>query len=217
MQAAVGAAGLECVGMDMAPAACWNGARATGLGTRELDLVVNLGERTTTLLFMSEGRFFLRIIPIAGQHVTESIAQATGTGRAEAEQRKRESSDLAGTEVDAAVAASVDAVLTQICSEIERSVGVYREQQHEDRTPNVFLTGGGTSTPGIHGVFAEKLGLVVAAWNPLAGIPLSPDLGAVRLRAEAAFAGEVVGLGMQYQVPNAVLLDLLPSRDATEG
>ena len=210
MQAAATAAGLTCMAMDMAPAACRNGARVTGLGASELGLVFNLGERTTTLLFMSEAHFFLRIIPIAGQQMTEAIARATGTGLAEAEQRKRQASGTAAVVTDAAMAASVDVVLTQICSEVERSLQVYREHQHDERTPRVYLTGGGSLMPGIQSVIAEKLGLAVELWNPFAGVPVSPSVDAAQLRAEAAFAGEVVGLGMRYHTPDAVLLSFLP-------
>lgn len=67
MQAAVTAAGLTCVAMDMAPAACRNTARVTGLGAPNFGLVMSLGERTTTLVFMGEGHFFLHIILIAGR------------------------------------------------------------------------------------------------------------------------------------------------------
>ncbi len=75
---AVQAAGLSPVIVDVAPCACYNAARANHVGDDECAMVLNLGARSTNLLFADRQQFFTRTIPIAGHTITQQIAKEFG-------------------------------------------------------------------------------------------------------------------------------------------
>jgi len=86
---AVSTVGLNPILVDVAPVACYNTARANDLGTDTCVAILNIGGRSTNLIFLEGERFFARTIPIAGYSITQQIAKEFGIGLPEAEELKR--------------------------------------------------------------------------------------------------------------------------------
>ncbi|MCX7916321.1 MAG: pilus assembly protein PilM, partial [Verrucomicrobiae bacterium] len=87
---AVESAGLRTRMVDVAPMALYNAVR---YNYGELDgctMVVDIGARTTNLLFIERNRLFSRAIPIAGNAITQNIASEFGISFLEAEQLKKQ-------------------------------------------------------------------------------------------------------------------------------
>ncbi|MGB0344729.1 MAG: pilus assembly protein PilM, partial [Coraliomargarita sp.] len=85
---AVTAAGLTAERIDAATLLDYNAAQFTEQGGEVDTLLINIGARSTNLLFINEGGFFIRNIQIGGNTLTQNIADSLGKGFAQAEEIK---------------------------------------------------------------------------------------------------------------------------------
>ncbi|MBP5183303.1 MAG: pilus assembly protein PilM, partial [Lentisphaeria bacterium] len=70
--------GKEISLIDVAPTAIYNAAKANGIGVDNCELLLNIGGSCSLLIFADKGRFFTRLIPIAGNAVTHQISKEFG-------------------------------------------------------------------------------------------------------------------------------------------
>jgi Tfp pilus assembly PilM family ATPase len=70
--------GKESLMIDVAPTAAYNAARANGIGEDDCSMILNIGGRCSSLIFIDSGRFFVRTIPIAGFTVNQQISKEFG-------------------------------------------------------------------------------------------------------------------------------------------
>lgn len=217
---AVRKVGLSPQLVDIAPIACYNAARANGLGMNGCDMVISIGGRTTNLLFLEGGKFFARTIPIAGHTITQQIARKFSIGQPEAEELKRRHGFVAKTDEDTGTEASGDVakivrnVMRRLYGEISRSVSIYKAQQHGSDPVKIYLTGGTTILTYCDQFFSEKFGLPVEYLNPLGCMFLAHGLDRQRLSEVAHTFSEVIGLAMRYSRTCPVEINLLPKEIA---
>jgi type IV pilus assembly protein PilM len=218
MTGAVQAVGLEPLLVDVAPAACYNAARANRVGQEECSMILNIGGRSTNLLFADGGRIFARTIPIAGHSITQQIGKEFGIGFAEAEELKRRHGFVAlggayaepESETAAAVSKIIRNVMARLHGEINRSISVYRAQQKGNRPLKLYLTGGSSTMTYTDHFFAEKLRMEVEYLNPFGVVQLGPNLDRARLEEVAHMFSEVIGLGLRYRMSCPIEVSLVP-------
>src|SRR5438128_7694969 len=101
---AVEAAGLRPMVIGVANMALYNAFRYNYSDVTDSSLVVDIGARTTNLLFIEPGKIFSRSVPIGGSSVTAALAKEFNEPFAAAETRKRESGfvSLGGSYADPA-------------------------------------------------------------------------------------------------------------------
>src|SRR5437762_2577795 len=87
--AAVEGTGLHTSIVDIAPAALYNAFRYSYPEVGDCSLLLDIGARTTNILFIESGRIFLRSIPLAGSAITAAIAREFNESFAAAETRKK--------------------------------------------------------------------------------------------------------------------------------
>ena len=218
MTGAVQAVGLEPLLVDVAPAACYNAGRANRVGQDECAMILNIGGRSTNLLFCDGGRIFARTIPIAGHSITQQIGKEFGIGFAEAEELKRRHGFVAlggayaepESETAAAVSKIIRNVMARLHGEINRSITVYRAQQKGNRPVKLYLTGGSSTMTYTDHFFAEKLRMDVEYLNPFGVVQLGPSLDRTRLEEVAHMFSEVIGLGLRYRMSCPIEVSLVP-------
>src|SRR5947207_5219710 len=76
MNAAVESTGFQTTLVDVATMALYNAFRFNYSELTGCSLVIDIGARTTNLLFVEPGKVFSRSIPIGGSSITSAIAQA---------------------------------------------------------------------------------------------------------------------------------------------
>ena len=197
-------AGLEPEIVDFAPAALYNVARANHVGENECSMVLNIGGRCTTLLFVDGGRFFARTIPIAGFSITQQIAKEFGISNEEAEALKRAHGFVAlggayeepESEVAATISKIVRNVMTRLHGEINRSISVYRAQQKGRKPSHLYLAGGSSTMMFTEHFFSEKLRMEVSYLNPFKIVTIEDNMVAP-LQEHAHLFAEVVGVGLR--------------------
>jgi type IV pilus assembly protein PilM len=205
----------ECV--DVAPLAIYNAFRFNYPDITEPVLVVDLGARTTNLLYIDGAKFFFRSIISGGSQVTNALAKEFGTEFAESESRKvREGFVSLGAAYEdhpdpdiAAMSKVIRNALTRIHGDIVRSNTNFR-QQGGTAPERVYLAGGGASLPYVKEFFEEKLSLPVEFFDALRNVSIGGKVDAEQVRRDSHLLGELVGLALRGSVSCPAEIDLVP-------
>ncbi|HXA08490.1 MAG TPA: type IV pilus assembly protein PilM [Chthoniobacterales bacterium] len=216
MNAAVEAAGLQTMRVDVAPMALYNAFRFNYSELTGSSLVIYIGARTTNLLFIEPGKVFTRSIPLGGSSITSAIAKEFNEPFGAAELRKRHDGfvSLGGPEAAASdpdvarVAKLVRSTMTRLHAEIARSISFYRTQQQGNQPERVFLCGGAASTPYVCEFFQEKLQSPVEFFNPLRNVALGESVAFEEVAGSVHLLGEVVGLALRSTMTCPMELNL---------
>src|SRR5206468_392911 len=167
--------------MALYNAFCYNYSDLNGCS-----LLVDIGARTTNVLFVESGRIFSRSLPIGSSAITAAIAKEFGESFAAAETRKNRDAFVAlGGAAEPAdpnidrLSKIVRSTMTRLHAELMRSIAHYRAQQEGDRPVRIFLCGGGAGMPNMREFFHEQFGLRVESCNPPQNVSVSestPDV-----------------------------------------
>ncbi|PYJ28876.1 MAG: hypothetical protein DME90_06590 [Verrucomicrobia bacterium] len=179
-------------------------------------MLVDIGARTTNVLFIESGRIFLRSVPLGGSTITGAIAREFNESFAAAEaRRKRDGFVALGGAAESAdpdigrVSKIVRSTMTRLHAELMRSITHYRGQQLGKRPARIFLCGGAAGIPNMCEFFHEKFELPIEFFNPLQKVTVSASAPeAVR---SAHLFGELVGLALRNVTVCPMELNLLPA------
>lgn len=216
---AVEATGFQTAIVDVSPMALYNAFRYNYSDMSDCTLLIDIGARTTNLIFIEPRKVFSRSIPIGGTKVTEAIAKDFGEAFAAAEIRKKNDGfvSLGGTYADpddpdvARVSKMVRNTMTRLHAEISRSISFYRAQQHGAAPQRVLLCGGTVSLPYMREFFHEKLQLPVDFFNPLRNVTIGAGLNVEELARQAHTLGEPVGLALRSVLSCPMEMNLRPA------
>ena len=205
--------------IDVAPAACYNAAKANGLGNEGCDVILNIGGRVTTVVFVEGEQFYARTIPIAGYFITQQIAREFNIDFTEAEELKRKHGFVAlggaYAEPESETAANVSKIIrnamARLHGEIVRTINGYVAQQHGTKPSRIFLTGGTSICTYTDTFFSEKMGIPVEYFNPFLCVTLLDSVDKAKLQSVAHLFTECVGLGLRYRSTCPVELSLIPA------
>lgn len=208
---------LEPEVVDVAPLSIYNCAAAGQAGQDGCTMVLDVGARSTNLVFVESGKVFYRSIPVAGNSITQEIAKNFGIDFRAAEQMKREIGFVAlggvtATEDEQADRASkcIRGVVTRLHAEVNRSINFYRSQQGGSAPTRVLLTGGSASLRHIDTFFREKLRIDVDYLNPFDSVQLGPHVDSERASAEFLQLAEICGLALRRSGLGHVEINLMP-------
>ncbi len=210
--------GKEVCLIEVAPTSCYNSARANNIGEKECEMILNIGGRCSTLVFIDNGRFFVRTIPIAGHSITQQISKEFGIPFPDAEEMKRRHGFVAlggayeepDSEVAATVSKIVRNVMTRLHGEINRSINVYRSQQKGRKPEKLYLAGGSSVMAFTPRFFSEKLRIPVEYFNPFQVVSLSQGIDKENLAEVAHMFSEVIGLGLRFATVCPIEISLVP-------
>ena len=219
MNAAVEGSGLRTETVDVAPMALYNAFRYNYSELNDCSLLVDIGARTTNLLFIEPGKIFSRSVPIGGSSITAAIAREFDEPLAVAEMRKRRDGfvSLGGAYAEASdpeiarVSKIVRSTMTRLHAELMRSISHYRAQQQGTAPQRVFLCGASSSTPYMREFFQEKLQLTVDFFNPLRNVSVDESARAQEVSQSAHLLGELVGLALRATTTCPMELNLRPA------
>lgn len=204
---AVEGSGLHTTVVDVAPMALYNAFRYNYSELEGCSLVIDIGARTTNLIFIEPHKVFSRsILKEGGNIVTQAIGKDFNEGFGEADARKKRDGfvSLGGSYSDpddpdvARVSKIVRNSMTRLHAEIARSISFYRSQQHGSAPVRIFLCGGTAGFPYMREFFQEKLQLPVEFFNPLRNVAVEGTrLDLDHISHHAHTFGELVGLALR--------------------
>ncbi len=211
--------GLHTSTIDVAPMALYNAFRYSYPNVNDCSLLVDIGARTTNVLFIEPRRIFSRSLPIGGSGITGAIAREFGESFEAAETRKKRDGfvGLGGAYAEpsdhdiARVSKLARSTMTRLHAELMRSISHYRTQQRGSRPDRIFLCGGTAGMPYMREFFHEKFQLPIEFFNPLRNVAVSEAASASGVAHSAHLLGELVGLALRSVTVCPMELSLLPA------
>jgi len=211
-------AGLRLKLVDASPAALCNAFRYNYGDLEGCTMLLDIGAKTSNLLFFEKGKVYSRSINIGANSITQDFANEAKLKFPEAEAIKIEkgSVSLGGAYEEpedpraAAIAKIARQVMTRLHIQVNQTIQFFRGQQGGSVPQRLFLSGGASIMPYTAQFFAEKLNVPVEYFNPFRNIEIDPSLDLEELSKYAHSYGEVVGLGLRDLAHCPVELNLMP-------
>src|SRR5262245_22428887 len=219
INAAVEETRLQTSIVDVAPMALYNAFRYSYADSGDCSLLLDIGARTTNILFIEPGRIFLRSIPLGGNAITAVIAREFNESFAAAEARKKRDGfvGLGGAYAEPAdpnvarVSKIARSTMTRLHAELMRSITHYRAQQQGNRPTRIFLCGGGAGMPYMREFFHEKFQVPIEFFNPLQSVTVAESAPMQDVARSAHLLGELVGLALRSITVCPMELNLRPA------
>lgn len=210
----VSAAGFTPERINAATILEYNALQLASEDYEEDVLLINIGARSTNLIFKSENGFFARNIQLGGNTLTQNIADSLGKPFAQAEEIKQKffSGELDYGDDDSGaklLQGSADAFVRRTSQEITRSIVNYRRQKNAPSPKRILLTGRGALLRGLSEQLATSQKIAVDFFDPLRGAILGSGITTEpeELRLEA---GEIIGEAGRDLVADSAGVNLLP-------
>jgi type IV pilus assembly protein PilM len=213
---AVEETGLRTSSVGVASMALYNAFCYNYTDLNGCSMLVDIGARTTNVLFIESGRIFLRSVPLGGSTITGAIAREFNEPFGAAETRRKRDGFVAlggaaePTDPDIGrVSKTVRSTMTRLHAELMRSITHYKAQQQGNRPARIFLCGGAAGIPNMCEFFHEKFELPIEFFNPFQKVTVSAS---ARETAHSAYLfGELVGLALRSVTVCPMELNLLPA------
>ena len=181
-------------------------------------MLLDIGAKSSNLLFFEQGRVFSRSINIGANSITQDFAAESKLDWDEAERLKIEEGfvSLGGAyeEPDnpnqALISKIARQVMTRLHIQMNQTIQFYRGQQGGSPPEKLYLAGGASLLPYTAQFFAEKLNIPVDYFNPFRNIQIDDAINLEEIAKVAHTFGEVVGLGIRNLAQCPVDLNLMP-------
>src|SRR5438477_4586002 len=212
------AEGLHLQLTDVSPAALCNAFRYNYGDLEDCTMLLDIGAKTSNLLFFEKGKVFSRSINLGANSITDDFAKESKLKFEAAEKLKIEEGfvSLGGAYEEpenpnqAAISKIARQFMTRLHIQVNQTMQFYRGQQGGSAPQRLFLSGGASVMPYAAQFFAEKLNVPVEYFNPLRNVDRDPNINVEELQQVAHTMGEVVGLGLRNLAHCPVELNLMP-------
>jgi type IV pilus assembly protein PilM len=203
---------------DASPAALCNAFRYNYPDLEDCTMLLDIGAKTSNLLFFEKGKVFSRSINLGANIITQDFANEAKLKFADAEKLKIAEGfvSLGGAyeEPDnpnqAAISKIARQFMTKLHIQVNQTMQFYRGQQGGTAPQRLFLSGGASIMPYTAQFFAEKLNVPVEYFNPFRNVQIDPAINLEELSRVAHGLGEVVGLGLRNLATCPVEMNLMP-------
>src|SRR4051812_5512456 len=210
--------GLHLQLADVSPAALCNAFRYNYGDLEDCTMLLDIGAKTSNLLFFEKGKVFSRSINLGANSITQDFANESKLKWDAAEKLKIEEGfvSLGGAyeepenQHQAAISKIARQFMTRLHIQVNQTMQFYRGQQGGSAPQRLFLSGGASIMPYTAQFFAEKLNVPVEYFNPLRNVQIDPSINLEDLARVAHSMGEVVGLGLRNLAHCPVELNLMP-------
>jgi type IV pilus assembly protein PilM len=214
----VEAAGLVPEVVDVSNMALYNAMRFNYGDLEGCSMILDMGARSTSVIFTEGRKIFSRTVPIAGNAITKEIMKEFGIPFEDAEALKLEHAFVGfGSSYDESekgtrerVAKVVRNVMTRLHAEISRTINFYRSQQGGSQPLRLYLAGGSSVIGHLETFLRDKLKIDVEFLNPFANVTVSEAIDTEQVARDIMIMGEVVGVALRRVRTCPVEIDLMP-------
>lgn len=205
--------GIKAQIIDPSPIAQFNSFVYSYPEVTEGAIVVNVGAKSSDLVFIDKNGFFVRNIAIAGNTLTQSISDELKMPFARAEELKLQvfagNTEAIPEEFQEVVTRAVESFHRKFSMELTRSIVNFRRQSGTDHVSNLYLTGLGAAVPDIIEVLTDKLKMSVDWYDALRNVKVGSKV-APRVEPHRMQVAEMVGTALRASSNSKVKFNLLP-------
>ena len=209
---------LKTRSVDCAITSLYNAFRAN-YEEDEPVMLLDIGAKTTDIIFAEDDRFFTRSVTAAGAFITNSIAREFNLSFREAEQLKIEDGMVSlgngytdsMSEQEAALATTIRTAMSRLSSEVQRTINHYRAQYKGNPPTKAYICGGGARLTFALEFLQAALNIPVEYLNPLDVISVGSKVDEAELEQDAICLGPIVGAAITGAGTGEFNIDLVPT------
>ena len=203
---------------DASPAALINAFRYNYGDLEDCTMLLDIGAKTSNLIFFEKGKVFSRSINLGANAITHDFANEMKLKFEVAEQVKIAEGfvSLGGAYEEpespnqAAISKIARQFMTKLHIQVNQTMQFYRGQQGGTMPQKLYLAGGASIMPYANQFFAEKLGVQPEYFNPFRNVQIDPAVNLEGLSHVAHSFGEVVGVALRNLANCPVEMNLMP-------
>ncbi len=211
--------GLKTDTVDCSITSLYNAFRASYPNELEPVMILDIGAKTTDIIFAEEGRFFTRSVTAAGAFITNAIAREYGMSFRDAERLKIERGSISlgnghtdsMDEQDAALATTIRTAMGRLSSEVQRTINHYRAQYKGNPPTKAYICGGGARMPFALEFLQAALNIPVDYLNPLEAFSIGSKVDEAELGMDALCLGPIAGAAVTGADAGEFSIDLVPT------
>ena len=220
----VKARGVNVELIDTAQAGLVNAFRYNYGELEGCSVVLDIGAKTTHVLFFEGEKFFFRTINIGANSITQEFATETKMRFSQAEEIKLQKGlvGLGGAYAEpedpheAALSKIARQVMTRMHVQVNQTIQFWQKQQGGSEPVRLFLHGGATIMPYLPEFLAEKLQVPIEYFNAFQGMEIGEDVDVAALEQVGHTFGQLAGLSVR-EVANCPLeMNLMPGSARTQ-
>src|SRR5215469_10304655 len=212
------AASVKLQVADVSPAALCNAFRYNYGDLEDCTMLLDIGAKTSNLLFFEKGKVYSRSINLGANSITQDFSAESRLKFTDAERIKIEEGfvSLGGAYEEpenpnqAAISKIARQFMTRLHIQVNQTMQFYRGQQGGSAPQRLYLAGGASLMPYTAQFFAEKLNVPVEYFNPFRNVQIDPAVNLEGLQRVAHSLAEVVGLGLRNLAHCPVEMNLMP-------
>ncbi len=211
--------GLHPKSVDCSISSLYNAFRIGYPEEQESVMIIDIGAKTTDIIFSENGRFYTRSVTAAGSFITNAISREFKLSFLEAEAIKVEkglislgsghTDDL--DEQTAALATTIRTAMGRLSSEVQRTINHYRAQYKGNAPVKAYICGGGARMPYAVEYLNAALNISVEHLNPLAAFSIGSKIDETALSMDALCLGPVAGAAVTGAKVGEFNIDLVPT------
>ncbi len=211
--------GLKTRSVDCSITSLYNAFRVSYPEEDAPVMILDIGAKTTDIIFAEAGRFFTRSVTAAGAFVTNSIAREYSMSFRDAEKLKIESGVVSLgngfteelSEQEAALATTIRNAMNRLSSEVQRTINHYRGQYQGSAPVKAYICGGGARMPYAVEFLQSTLNIPVEYLNPIAAFNIGSKVDEDALAMDALCLGPVAGAAVTGAKVGDFDIDLVPT------
>lgn len=205
--------------VDCSITSLYNAFRVSYPDETEPIMILDIGAKTTDIIFSEAGRFFTRSVTAAGSFVTNSIAREFNMNFREAEKFKIAMGVVSlgnghtdgMPEQEAALATTIRNAMSRLSSEVQRTINHYRAQYKGSLPVKAYICGGGSKIPYAVEFLSSSLNIPVEYLNPISAFSIGNRVDEQALAMDALCLGSVAGAAITGAGVGEFGIDLVPT------
>ena len=199
--------GFQTAAVDIQTFSLMRAAGLENANTEGAVALLDIGFETSDLMVLKDGiPLFTRVIPLAGNRFTNTIAANLGISPEEAEEIKinkidaLSESDTVNQSLDAKANFAMQEGLKELALEIRRSFDYFHLQERNDEVNRLVINGGGSLLTNLATFLNRELGIPVLEGDIPQRISLPKKLR-LKIEGELPLYSVALGLAMREVVP----------------
>ncbi len=202
-------AGLNLVGISVSSLALYNFVRFDQVFPEDETVVIlDVGAENTDIVCYQGETLWMRTLAVSGNDITKAFMKKFKVSFDEAELLKRQAGD--SKQADRIIKV-IESSLTELTSEVQRSLGFYKSQNASAKLDNLVISGSTFRLPGLPEYMAERLRYTVNILEDLDKIQVTAGLERDHFMHDLQSLGVAMGLALQGTGVALANVDLMPS------
>ena len=202
-------AGINLSGISISSLALYNFVRYDQVFPEDETVVIlDVGAENTDLVCYQGASLWMRTLAVSGNDITKAFMKKFKVSFDEAEQLKRQAQDSAQSD---RIIKVIESSLTELTSEVQRSLGFYKSQNAAAKLDNLVISGSTFRLPGLPEYMAERLRYTINILEDLDKIQVASGLERDHFMHDLQSLGVAMGLALQGPGVARAKVDLMPS------